>query len=134
MQSTLQSTFIGRANRTCSQDVSDGQLRSCEERRPRVFFLQFDLFIFVEHRFVALAEEKIEWLGDRQLVPVPDIANTGTPSIVVSVPLIRISLAARSAVADQSRSPDLPDIFGSEIDDARLKRSRETKSYRGLNP
>src|SRR5438552_13795996 len=48
-----------------AQNIADRQLRSCEESSPRVAFGQFDLFILIEHFFVALTEEKIERLVDR---------------------------------------------------------------------
>src|SRR5262249_4934455 len=48
-----------------AQDVCNSQLRSCEERRSRIFFIQLDLFVLVEHLFVALAKEEVKRLADR---------------------------------------------------------------------
>src|SRR5881396_1457239 len=48
-----------------AQDVSDSQLRTCEERSSGVPFLQFDVFVFIEHQLVALAEEEVEGLAKK---------------------------------------------------------------------
>src|SRR5437667_6896985 len=45
-----------------AQDIGDGQSRTAKERRPRIRFLEFDFFVFVEQVFVALAEEEIKRL------------------------------------------------------------------------
>ena len=60
-----------RLHRKCqqnllAQDFSDGQLRTREESGSRIPFRQFDLVVLVEHQLVALAEEKIEGLGNVQ--------------------------------------------------------------------
>ena len=46
-----------------AKNVSDGQLRSGEERSPCVFFSQLDV-VFVEQVFIALAKKQIESLLD----------------------------------------------------------------------
>src|ERR1041385_1831624 len=48
-----------------AENVGNGQLGSGKKRRPRLGFGQFDLFILVEHFFVALPEEEIERFADR---------------------------------------------------------------------
>src|SRR3990172_7708831 len=53
-----------RQQRLFAQDVAYRELRTGKKGGPRILVGQLDLFILVEHQFVALAKKQVEGLRD----------------------------------------------------------------------
>src|SRR5262249_15541997 len=111
-----------------AKNICDCQLRSCEEGSSCLLLLQFDFFILIEHFFVALAEEKIEWLLHRNS---RRLETSGARHFNDSVQSSRDpNLGARTlGRCSPIEVSDLPEIFASQINRSGLELRRKRKLF-----